>query len=77
MTFRPLIIFFCLLKGFVFCPQFVAIIGIAQVLGCPLRMVRRAIMTLVVQFTGVACLRNLVILHRLVHLTPCLTESVA
>ena len=76
MTFRPLIIFFCLLKGFVFCLQFVAIIGIALVLGSHLLVIHRAIMALVVQLTIVACLRNLVVLHRFVHLAPSLTKPV-
>ena len=53
------------------------IVCVALVLGCYFLVIHRAIMTLVVQFATMARLRNLVILHRLVHLVPCLTESVA
>ena len=77
MSFRSLIFFFNLFCRFDSCLHIVAIIGIALVLGSSLRMPHRAVMTLVVQFTAVARLGHLVVLHRFVHLIPRLTESVA
>ena len=77
MTFRSLIIIFGLFGRFVSCLHIVAIIRVAQVLDCHLRMMHRAIMALVVQFAAVARLWHLVVFHTLIHLAPGLMEPVA
>jgi len=77
MTFRSLIIFFSCLSSFVPSLHIIAKIGIAQVLGRHFLMTRRAIMAMHVQFTIVARLGHLVVLHRFVHFAPRLTEAIA
>ena len=77
MTFRSLMIFFCLFCRFDSCLHIVAIIRVALVLGSPLWMSHRTVMALVVQFATVASLRYLVVLHRFVYLIPRLMETVA
>ena len=77
MTFRSRNFLLRLFRCLESCLYIVAKVCVALVLGCYFLVIHRAIMTLVVQFATMARLRNLVILHRLVHLVPCLTESVA
>ena len=76
MTFRSLILFFCLFCRSEFFLQIVAIIWVTLVLGSKLLMVHWAVMALVIQFATVACLGHLVVLHYFVHLAPGLMEAI-